>query len=218
MSPSPLPARPSPLPARPSPLPSRPSPLPSPDLHDAIDDVRRTDGPRGVVDLLVAALTDRQVRRDSDIDEHLDTLKSACRQTRRYRDAIPVFHRIAVLNPDRKHEVAAELALVHSHLGERAKAVSLLESALAQQRRLPTWRRSLAFSLVAELAASVLRLPTLAQECAAIGRSTVAPVRRRSRPAKQPVLAELDLAEVGLEITLPEPVRPRLTLVGGTAA
>ncbi len=127
------------------------------DLYDAIEDARRTDGPRGVVDLLVAALTDSRLRSDSEIDEHLDALKSACRQTRRYRDAIPVFHRIAVLNPDRKHEVAAELALVHSHLGERAKAVSLLESAYAQQRRLPAWRRSLAFCLVAELAATVLR-------------------------------------------------------------
>ncbi len=197
--------------------------LPSPplatlDLHDAIDDVRRTDGPRGIVDLLVAALTDRRVRSDTEIDQHLDTLKSACRQTRRYRDAIPVFHRIAVLNPDRKHEVAAELALVHSHIGERAKAVSLLESAFAQQRRLPAWRRSLAFSLVAEMAAVVLRLPTLAQDCAALGRSTVAPVRRRPRATRQPVFAELDLAEVGLEIALTEPQRPRLTLVGGTAA
>src|SRR5262245_62091017 len=101
------------------------------DLHDAIEDARRADGPRGVVDILVAALTDRRVRSDLDIDEHLHLPKSACRQTRRYRDAIPVFHRIAVLNPDRKHEVAAELALVHSHLGERPKAVSLLETAVA---------------------------------------------------------------------------------------
>ena len=195
-----------------------PSPLPLLDLHDAIDDVRRTDGSRGVVDLLVAALTDRRVRSDTEIDEHLGTLKSACRQARRYRDAIPVFHRIAVLNPDRKHEVAAELALVHSHLGERAKAVSLLEAAFAQQRRLPAWRRSLAFCLVAELAAMVLRLPAMAQDCAALGRSTVAPVRRRARPIQQPVLAELDLADVGLEIAVVEPGRPRLALVGGTAA
>ena len=188
------------------------------DLHDAIEDVRRTDGPRGVVDLLVGALTDRRIRSDSDIDEHLDTLKSACRQSRRYRDAIPVFHRIAVLNPDRKHEVAAELALVHSHLGERAKAVSLLESAYAQQRRLPTWRRSLAFCLVAEVAASVLRQPTLAHDCAALGRSTVAPVRRRRTQAKQPILAELDLALPDLDELVTEFVRPRLALVGGTAA
>jgi hypothetical protein len=188
------------------------------DLYDAIEDIRRTEGSRGVVDLLVAALTDRRVRSDSDIDEHLDTLKSACRQTRRYRDAIPVFHRIAVLNPDRKHEVAAELALVHSHLGERTKAVSLLQSAYAQQRRLPAWRRSLAFCVVAEVAATVLRQPTLALDCAALGRSTVAPARRGRPQAQQPVLADLDfmLAE-------PEPAvlgrgRPRLALVGGTAA
>ena len=150
------------------------------------------------------------MRSDSDIDEHLDTLKSACRQTRRYRDAIPVFHRIAVLNPDRKHEVAAELALVHSHLGERAKAVSLLESAYAQQRRLPAWRRSLAFCLVAEVAATVLRQPTLAQDCAALGRSTVAPVRRRRAQAQQPVLAELDLMLPEPEPAVTELVRPRL--------
>jgi hypothetical protein len=188
------------------------------DLYDAIEDARRTEGPRGVVDLLVAALTDRRLRSDSDIDKHIDTLKSACRQTGRYRDAIPVIHRIAVLNPDRKHEVAAELALVHSHLGERAKAVSLLESAYAQQRRLPAWRRSLAFCLVAEVAATVLREPTLAQDCAALGRSTVAPIRRRRTPAQQPVLADLDLMLTEPEPAVLELVRPKLALVGGTAA
>ncbi len=196
-----------------------PGSLPAPlDLHDAIEDARRTDGPVGVVDLLVAALTDRRVRSDSDIDAYLDALKSACRQTRRYRDAIPVFHRIAVLNPDRKHEVAAELAVVHSHLGERAKAVSLLESAYAQQRRLPAWRRSFAFCLVAEVAATVLRQPTLAQHCAALGRSTVAPVRRRRAQAQQPVLADLDLMLPEPEAVVSELGRPRLALVGGTAA
>jgi hypothetical protein len=188
------------------------------DLHDAIEEIRRTDGPRGVVDLLVAALSDRRVLSDTDIDEHLDTLKSACRQTRRYRDAIPVFHRIAVLNPDRKHEVAAELALVHFHLGERAKAVSLLESAYAQQRRLPAWRRSLTFCLVAEVAATVLRQPTLAQDCAALGRSTVAPARRRRTQAHQPVLADLDLMLAEPELPVLELGRPKLALVGGTAA
>ena len=188
------------------------------DLHDTIEEVRRTDGSRGVVDLLVAALTDRRVCSDSDIDQHLELLKSACRQTCRYRDAIPVFHRIAVINPERKHEVAAELALVHSHLGERAKAVSLLQSAYAQQRRLPARRRSLSFCLMAEVAAMVLHVPTLAQDCAALGRSTAAPVRRRRVPVQQPVLYELDLAEIGLELESAEPVRPRLALVGGTAA
>jgi hypothetical protein len=72
--------------------------------------------------------------------------------------------------------------------------------------------------VVAEVAATVLRQPTLAHECAALGRSTAAPVRRRRTQAQQPVIAELDL-------TLPEPGpmmselgRPQLTLVGGTAA
>jgi hypothetical protein len=42
----------------------------------------------------------------------------------------------------------------------------------------PAWRRSLAFCLVAELAAMVLRLPALAQDCAAPRPVDVAPVRR----------------------------------------
>jgi hypothetical protein len=188
------------------------------DLHEAIDDVRRTQGAHGVVDLLVVTLTDRGVRSDADIDEHLDTLKAACRQTRRYREAIPVLNRVAVLNPDRKHEIAAEVALVHSHLGERAKALSLLESACAQQHRLPASRRSLAFCLIAEVVATVLHQPGLAQECAALGRSTAAPVRRRKAQVQQPVLAELDLAGAGLELSPAEPKRRRLTLVTSAAA
>ena len=49
------------------------------DLHDAVEEVRRTQGAHGVVDLLVVTLTDRRVRKASDIDEHLETLKAACR-------------------------------------------------------------------------------------------------------------------------------------------
>jgi hypothetical protein len=76
----------------------------------------------------------------------------------------------------------------------------------------------LSFCLVAEVAAVVVGLPALAQDCAALGRSTAAPVRRRPARVHQPVLAELDLADVGLELTVEEPARPRLALVGGTAA
>jgi hypothetical protein len=156
------------------------------DLPAMVEDVRRTEGAHGVVDLLVVTLTDSQVRTDVDIDEHLGALLAACRQTHRYREAIPVLERVATLNPDRRHEMAAELALIHAHLGERSQAVAMLESAVAQHHQLPVSRRSLAFSLVAEVAALLLRLPDLAQRCAALGRSTatVAPTRtRKAAPA-----------------------------------
>jgi hypothetical protein len=153
------------------------------DLPTTIEEVRRTEGAHGVVDLLVVTLTDARVRSDSDIDQHLEALKAACRQTRRYREAIPVLERVAVLNPDRRHEVAAELALVHIHLGEHAKAGTLLETAVAEHDRLPVSQRSLAFSLVAEVAAVVLGRSTVAQRCAAIGRSTAVTEPARARRA-----------------------------------
>jgi hypothetical protein len=138
-------------------------------LDQAIEAASLAHGASGVVDLLVAALTDRQVTSDDEIDRHLDALKSACRQTRRYRDAIPVFKRIVVLNPARRHEVAAELAVVHLHLGDGAAGRALLEAAVAGQRRLPAHRRSVAFCVVAEIAAIVLRLPELAHDVALMG-------------------------------------------------
>jgi hypothetical protein len=54
-------------------------------LGATLTDARRTGGAPAVVDVLVAALTDRRVRSDADIDPYLDELKAACRQTRRYR-------------------------------------------------------------------------------------------------------------------------------------
>src|SRR5690606_3672264 len=111
------------------------------DLADAVEHARRSQGARGVVDLLVSALTDPRVRDDRYIDRYLETLKPACRQTRRYRELIPVLHRIADLNPARRFEIAAELAVVHGHLGERDKGVALLESAYHQQLRLAPARR-----------------------------------------------------------------------------
>jgi hypothetical protein len=151
------------------------------DLHAAVEETRRTQGAHGVVDLLVVTLTDRRLRSDADIDEHLADLKSACRQTRRYREALPVLHRVAALNPDRRHEMAAEIAMVHAHLGEHGVAVAALETAMAQQRRLPAWKRSLAFSLVAEVVAFALRRPELAAECAELGRSSTTPAPRKAR-------------------------------------
>ncbi len=150
-----------------------------------VDEVRRTQGAHGVVDLLVVTLTDSRVRSDADIDEHLDALRAACRQTRRYREVIPVLERIAALNPSRRHEMAAEIALVHAHLGERAKAIAMLESAATQQLQLPVSKRSLAFSLIAEVTALLLRQPELAQRCADLGRSTATapPARARRTPA-----------------------------------
>jgi len=199
------------------------------DLRHAVEEVRRTQGAHGVVDLLVVALTDRQVRSDADIDEHLDSLKAACRATRRWADLIAVLERIAALNTDRRQEVAAELALVHAQRGEQAKALSLLESAVAQQRRLPAWRRSLAFSVAAEVAALLLRAPALAQECAALGESTVgarpARAQRATAPRRRTGLARSVLAtepEVATTVAAAGPSRAksrgRLTLLQGSAA
>ena len=193
-----------------------PSALFSPlDLRDAIEETRRTSGPHGVVDLLVSALTDTRVRHDSDIDEYLPELKSACRQARRYRDAVPVLRRIAVLNPDRRHEVAAELAVVHGHLREAPAGVALLESALRAQRRLSERRRSFSFFVVAEVAAAVLGRPALAREIAAVGRNVV--------PATpMPWVAAPTLFELAPEaVAQREPVRrrgrPKLVLVRDAA-
>lgn len=165
------------------------------DLADAVEQARRSQGARGVVDLLVAALTDRGVRDDGYIDQYLDTLKSACRQTRRYREMIPVLHRIAELNPARRFEVAAELAVVHAHLGERDKGVALLESAYNQQVRLAPTRRCPEFSAIGEIAATVLGHPGLARAVAALRRfavhvwSFVSPVDLTSPAAKSAVSA-----------------------------
>jgi hypothetical protein len=173
-------------------------------LSDTLTDARRTGGARAVVDVLVAALTDRRVRSDADIDAYLDELKAACRQTRRYREAIPVLQRIATLNPARRHEIAAELAVVHGHLGEPVKGVALLRTALAQQRRLSARRRSLAFCVIAEIAAMVLGQSELARELAALGRTALLPWSPPSPVIEQP--------------ELPFPERPRLRVLQGAAA
>ena len=168
------------------------------DLHDAIEEAERVSGAAGVVDLLTSALTDPRVRDDSDIDDYLPALKSACRQTRRYREAIPVLRRIAALNPARRHEVNAELAVVHGHLREPTPGVALLESSLSAQRRLPVRRRSLAFFVVAEVAAVVLGRPALARAIAAAGHNVLppAPRTRVPVPARKPAMVE-ESATVG---------------------
>ena len=141
-------------------------------LELALADVARVRGSHGVVDLLVGVLTGTTVTTDAQIDHHLDRLKAACRQTRRYREAIPVIKRIAVLNPARRHEVAAELAIVHAHLSEHATGAKLLTSALAAQRRLAPHRRSASFFVAAEIAARVLGEMALAREIVECARST----------------------------------------------
>lgn len=141
------------------------------DLDAAIAEAMRQRGAGAVVDLLVSALTAPSVASDVEIDRHLEAFKSACRQSRRYRDAIPVLKRIAELNPARRPEIAVELALVQAHLGRPAKALAMVERAVAGQRRLPAARRSLAFCVVAEIAATVLRQPELAREIAELGRT-----------------------------------------------
>jgi hypothetical protein len=199
------------------------------DLRDAVEEVRRSQGAHGVVDLLVLTLTDRRVRSDADIDEHLETLKSACRVTRRWAEAIPVLERIAALNPDRRHEIAAEVAMLHLHRGEQGKALSLLESAVAQQRRLPAWKRSLPFSVAAEVVAMLLRAPVLAQECASLAESTAtarpARAQRTAAPRRRAGLARpvLDAEPVPAAAGHPTAAaraksRARLTLLQGSAA
>jgi hypothetical protein len=166
------------------------TPLSPLDLPAAIAETQRASGASGVVDLLAPALAGARVRRDRDIDEFLPLLRSACRQTGRHREMVPVLRRIAELNPDRRHEVAAELAVVHGHLGEPAKGLTLLRSALAEQRKLPEGLRCLEFFVVAEVAAVVLGRPDLARQIAAAGRHAV-PAEFRPRPeaeAVQPVL------------------------------
>jgi hypothetical protein len=190
-----------------------PSALFSPfDLHDAIEETRRSSGPCGVVDLLTSALTDPRIGRDADIDEYLPALKNACRQARRYRDAIPVLRRIAVLNPDRRHEVAAELAVVHGHLREPAAGVTLLETALRAQRRLPQRRRSLAFFITAEVAATVLGRPALAREIAAAGRNVLP-----AAPPPSPRPPVVEVPEGVLFDLIPPRGRPTLVLVRDAA-
>ena len=157
---------------------SLPSHLAAPARQATIDETRRAQGAHGVVDLIVGTLANRRLRSDADIDEHLAALKAACRQTRRYREALPVLHRVATLNPHRRHEMTAEIALVHWHLGERDLAVTMLESAVAQQRSLPAFKRSLAFALVAEIAATIVGRRELAVECVQLGRSSVTPTPR----------------------------------------
>jgi hypothetical protein len=140
-------------------------------LQHLIEETERAYGARGVVDLLVKALTDRRVRCDTDIDVYLDRLKVACRQTRRYAEIIPVLKRIAQLKPARKAEMAAETALVHGHLKSRAAGVTVLQAAFAEQLRRPARRRSAEFCVVGEIAAAVLGRPDLARDIAAMGRA-----------------------------------------------
>ena len=197
-------------------------------LGATLTDARRTGGAPAVVDVLVAALTDRRVRCDADIDPYLDELKAACRQTRRYREAIPVLQRVATLNSARRHEMAAEIAVVHSHLGEPVKGVALLRTALTQQRRLSTRRRSLAFCVIAEIAAMVLGQSDLARELAALGRTVVlswsppAPVIEQpalfddSAPQASLALFDDSAPRASLEVPLVE--RPRLRVLQGAAA
>jgi hypothetical protein len=135
---------------------------------EEIERVARSAGARGVVDLLVGALTDPRVRDDAQLSPHLERLKSACRQTRRYADAVAVFERVAVLNPRRAPEMAVEIALAHAHLGQRPEAVIRLRRAVAAFRALPVGRRDDRFLPVAETAAMVLREPELAREIVAL--------------------------------------------------
>jgi tetratricopeptide (TPR) repeat protein len=142
-------------------------------LEEAIVDARRADGARGVVDLLVSVLTDPRISDDAQIDRYLDALKSACRQTGRYQDAMAVFDRIAELNPARRHEMMAERALAHAHRRERSAGTAILRTALAEQRRLPAAQRDTAFNVVAELAALALQQPELARRAASLRKTTM---------------------------------------------
>jgi hypothetical protein len=173
-------------------------------LQSTIEETRHAEDAHCVVDAIVATImSSRRQGSDADIDENLAALKDACRQTRRYREALPVLHRVAALNPNRRHEMTAEIALVHWHLGERTMAVATLTTAVAQQRNLPAWKRSLAFSLVAEIAAMVFGRSDLAAVCAHLGRSIVTPAPRRAP------------ATTGR--TVPKAVTPQATAADSTA-
>ncbi len=156
------------------------------DLPAAIEETRRRHGAHGVVDLLLVALTDRRLRSDADIDEHLSVLKSACRQTRRYRELGPVLRRIATIHPERRYEMAVEAALVHAHVGEFPQAIAMLASAIAQQRGLAPAKRSLSFAVAAEVAAVVLGRFDLAAECAELSRSSAVAAPRPARGVVRP--------------------------------
>jgi hypothetical protein len=193
--------------------------LAPPARQATIDETRRAQGAHGVVDLIVGTLANRRPRSDADIDEDLAALKDACRQTGRYREALPVLHRVATLNPRRRHEMTAEVALVHWHLGERDLAVTMLESAVAQQRTLPAGKRSLAFALVAEIAATIVGRRELAVECVQLGRSSVTPTphsaaaatpARRVKPAGAKASTRHDMPASGAPATAPSVGRRRV--------
>jgi hypothetical protein len=89
--------------------------------------------------------------------------------------------------------MAAELALVHAHLKDRAKGVTLLESALAEQLRRPARRRSLAFCVAGEIAAAVLGKAALAREIAALGRAVMVALSSSEATVwAEPLLFSLD--------------------------
>jgi hypothetical protein len=182
-------------------------------LRDALAEATRSSGARGVVDLLAMVLTGRRVRSDSDIDAYLDRLKSACRQTRRHRELVPVLRRIVQLNPGRRHEVAAEIAVVHAHLREVATGVSVLEMAYRAQRRIGARRRSLEFCVLGEVAAIVLGRPDLAHEIAGLARVTANARTRAAQAgtgALAPALPVLDVPV--LDVAVPDPTVPDLTM------
>jgi hypothetical protein len=202
-------------------------------LQHVIEETERARGARGVVDLLVKALSDRRVRRDAEIDAYLDRLKAACRQTRRYAEILPVLKRIAHLNPGRRAEMAAEIALVHGHLRDRAAGVAVLRAALAEQLRLAPRRRSVGFCLVGEVAAAALGRPALAREIAAMGRGIAPDGVDYPEPlfllddllADAPGMERSGVERSGVEhsVELRQPrraqrARPRLTLVRTEAA
>lgn len=131
-----------------------------------------------MVDLLVSVLTDPRISDDTQIARYLDVLKAACRQTGRYRDAMPVFDRISELNPARRHEMMAECALAHAHCRERSAGTAILRTAIAEQRHLPSSQRDAAFHVVAELAALALQQPEMARRAASL-RKTTGPAANR---------------------------------------
>jgi hypothetical protein len=80
--------------------------------------------------------------------------------------------------------MTAEIALVHWHLGERDLAVTMLESGgRAAAQASPHSKRSLAFALVAEIAATIVGRRELAVECVQLGRSSVTPAPRSAGAA-----------------------------------
>ncbi|MDT5024356.1 MAG: hypothetical protein QOE61_782, partial [Micromonosporaceae bacterium] len=109
-----------------------------------------------VIDILVAALTDRRARGDKAVVEYVGVLLERCQEAGRERDAIDSLQVIAGLEPAIAGTLAAEVALLHADLGERAAALEVLRRQYAVERSLLPADKDLDFYASAALTADGL--------------------------------------------------------------